>query len=179
MKLMNLPLRILSFFRHTQDKYSNEYLSRRKLLDDVFKKSIEQDRPSISFELLTSIMRAESRKNQFLSSIYFAGGQSDHPYFLNTENIAIGISVLPEDKEKAGLSKKHPHQIETIFVVEGSLRIFTDQLESSQILRLGDVFQIPKGVCHRIEPIDNKPATFIFVKTNPSQEPRGEDCSIH
>jgi hypothetical protein len=37
---------------------------------------------------------------------------------------------------------------------------------------------IEKGQCHRILAINNQDATFLFVKTNPAEEPTEEPCQL-
>ena len=125
-------------------------------------------------------MKKESKYDSFLSSIYFAGKESDHPYFLQNDNVAIGISVLPEDSQKAAICKAHPHQDEIIIVLNGNIliemKINDKNIEKS--LQIGEKYIIDKNVCHRISSINNEDAAFIFIKSNPAQLPRSIPCSI-
>jgi hypothetical protein len=63
---------------------------------------------SLSLENLVGLMRRESQLQPDLSSLYFAGADVDHPFFLENDRLALGISVLPEDAEKAGQVKQRP-----------------------------------------------------------------------
>lgn len=45
-------------------------------------------------------------------------------------------------------------------------------------LRAGEVTTLHPGQCHRILSKDNGNAAFLFVKTCPAREPRGEPCSV-
>jgi len=134
----------------------------------------------LSLEHLISAMKEGSKRDSFLSSIYFAGAEEDHSFFLKNDKVAIGLSVLPEDAHKAGLSKRHPHQQEVIVVLNGSLLLEVEHegRKLEKMLQEGDMFVIGKDACHRIAPIAGKAATYLFVKTNPTQEPRGLDCKM-
>ncbi len=131
---------------------------------------------AIKLESLVRRMKREKRIWPFLSSLYFAGADVDHPYFLETDAVAIGIAVLPEDAAKAQQRKRHPNQFELIFVLEGSLCLYTDGAPLYRVMRKGDVHEIPKNVCHWITPHENNDAVYLFVKTDPVQEPRSVDC---
>jgi quercetin dioxygenase-like cupin family protein len=123
-------------------------------------------------------MRERSLSKPYLSSLYFAGADVDHPFFLKNETVAIGISVLPEDAEKAGKRKCHPHQVELIVVLLGALSLHTVEgnQKRSYDLKKGAEFVIGKGVCHWITAVSDEPSAYLFVKTNPAQQPRGIDC---
>lgn len=157
-----------------------QYTERENLIKEAFFQNGENAQGPLDLDFLISLMKLKSRDKQYLSSLYFAGGILDHPFMLQNDSIAIGLSVLPEDAEKAGLSKKHPHQEEVIIVLNGSILLEVMELGQHQkiVLNSGDLHVIKKGQCHRIFPIDNKDAAFLFVKTNPSLEPRGEDCTF-
>ncbi|MEW6743202.1 MAG: RHS repeat-associated core domain-containing protein [Planctomycetota bacterium] len=58
-----------------------------------------------------------------MSSVYFAGSDVDHPFFLRNDRVAVGVSVFPEDAAKAAAAKRHPHQTEEIFVLDGALSL--------------------------------------------------------
>ena len=107
--------------------------------------------------------------------MYFAGADVDHPYFLQSDALGIGIAVLPEDAAKALTRKRHPHQVEVMFVLEGAMRLHIESNEPV-VLRKGDYYVVDKNVCHWVTPLENEPGAFAFVKTNPAQEPRGVSC---
>jgi hypothetical protein len=50
---------------------------------------------------LVRLMRGRSQEHAYVSSLYFAGVEVDHPYFLRTDRVALGIAVLPEDRQTA------------------------------------------------------------------------------
>lgn len=124
-------------------------------------------------------MRSEAKNCAGLASLYFAGADLDHPYFLRNKRIAVGLAVLPEGADKAKAAKRHPHQTEVLVVLEGSLRLFcrVGAKINEQILKRGDHFVIPKNTCHWVEPVDGGDAAYLFLKTNPAEEPREEPCS--
>jgi quercetin dioxygenase-like cupin family protein len=127
---------------------------------------------------LLELMRERSAEEPYLSSIYFAGAEGDHPYFLLTDKFAAGISVLPQDLAKASKWKRHPHQTEVLFVLDGEL-IAELRQECGPVqhrLRVGDVLIIPPGTCHRVLTAENREAAYLFAKSNPVTEPRSEDC---
>ena len=107
--------------------------------------------------------------------MYFAGADVDHPFFLQSDALGVGIAVLPEDAAKALTRKRHPHQVEVVFVLDGALRLHIES-NAPVVLRKGDHHVIGKNICHWITPIENEPGVFAFVKTNPAQEPRGVSC---
>jgi hypothetical protein len=158
-----------------------EYGVRRDLIREAWgERSTENGLvQSLSLDDLISFMKKESQRSPFLSSLYFAGTNVDHPYFLENTKIAIGISVLPEDSLKAGLKKRHPHQTEIILVLQGQLCVhFEDDGKiTEKSLLENEHFIIHTGICHWITSIDSKDAVFIFIKTNPSQEPKSQSCS--
>ena len=110
---------------------------------------------AIPLDCLVSLMKERSAQQSFLSSLYFAGAEGDHPYFVKNERIAVGLSVLPEDRAKTELTKKHPHQQEVIFVLHGELILEVDENGTAVQKRLGvgSVSVIEKGQCHRILPV--------------------------
>ena len=137
---------------HATSSLPEQFIEREKLLREAF--SLSQDSENvltpISLDLLVSLMRQRSQGKRFLSSIYFAGAEGDHPYFLKNDKFALGISVLPEDAPKAGISKCHPHQQEAIFVLNGTLclEIKDSGKAVEKVLKGGDVYVIKKGQCH-------------------------------
>ena len=124
-------------------------------------------------------MRSASVQAPFLSSLYFSGADVDHPFFLKSDDIALGLAVLPQDAEKAGQAKRHPHQTEVIFVLDGSLRLLYQSHDKTEarVLKRGDYFAISKNVCHWVEPVEGVEAAYLFVKTAPARQPREEDCN--
>ena len=134
----------------------------------------------VMLDRLLEEMRKRGSTNRDFSYLYFAGAELDHPFFLRNDKVAVGISVLPQDAEKASISKRHPHQKEVLFILEGSLRleIEEDGKLRGELLREGDVFVIQPGQCHRILPVDGQSGAFLFVKTQPAREPRGEACHL-
>lgn len=133
---------------------------------------------AIDLQHLIDIMKEKSQIHPYLSSIYFAGSDVDHPFFLKNTKVAFGIAILPEDNEKAGIPKRHPRQIEIIIVIKGSLSLLYDQDDQikEQIIKENECFVIDKGICHWITSVDEGDAAYIFIKTNPSEEPRSYLC---
>ena len=155
-----------------------KYLERTRLLVEAFRRG---GQAGVALGDLVAVMKEASASKDYLSSLYFAGAEGDHPYFLRNDRVAIGIAVLPEDAAKAGLRKRHPHQTEVIFVLDGVLRLEVATAGGQPVRRdlaQGDVYVIEPGACHRITPVEGREAAFLFVKTNPAQEPRGEDCDL-
>ena len=165
--------------RPTDEKYQG-YAS---LLID----SAEQDpgvppgkRGPVSLEQLVRLMKQRSPASPCLSSVYFAGADVDHPFFLRNDRIAIGLAVLPEDAQKAGQAKRHPHQDEVVFVLSGRLVLHIEEAGQARqvLLAEGQHFVIRQNACHRISPVQEEDAVFLFVKTNPAQEPRAVPCQV-
>jgi quercetin dioxygenase-like cupin family protein len=150
---------------------SDAYEERAQLVLDAFSEGM-------SLDALVRLMRSRSGNFPRLSSLYFAGADRDHPYFLNTDKVAIGLSVLPEDEPKSSEPKRHPHQCEVIFVLEGNLcvEVVKDGRWEPTDLHTGQVKLIRPNECHRILS-RGQGAVFLFVKTLPAKEPRGESCS--
>jgi mannose-6-phosphate isomerase-like protein (cupin superfamily) len=157
---------------------SDKHRERENLLRSVFMKDGLSN--GITLDDLVSHMKESSIRNKYLSSLYFAGADVDHPFFLNNKKIAIGLSVLPEDSEKAGVAKLHPYQNEVIFVLTGSLMLEFEEEGKTirKVMNEGDVHIIPAKQCHRVLYIEKKNAVYLFVKTNPAEEPREELCDI-
>ena len=155
-----------------------KYIERTAVLLEAFRRG---GGPEVALGDLVAVMKEESGSKGYLSSLYFAGAEGDHPYFLKNDRVAMGLAVLPEDAEKAGLRKRHPHQTEVIFVLDGTVRLEVAKNRGRQVqidLAQGDVYVIEPGECHRITPVDGQDAAFLFVKTNPAEEPRGQDCDL-
>jgi mannose-6-phosphate isomerase-like protein (cupin superfamily) len=163
-------------------KVSERYREREKLLRDAFSysRSAEDGAGSVLLECLVSLMKERSREKGFLSSLYFAGAEDDHPFFFKNTKIAVGISVLPEDAAKAGISKSHRHQEETIFVLRGALHLETEEDGTTieRLLQEGQMHVIKKHQCHRVLPVSGTEAVYMFVKTNPDLSPRSESCDL-
>jgi len=152
---------------------------RKRMLIKLWKMREGEDIKSESLRLdeLIARMRKEAVKNSMLSSLYFAGSEVDHPYFLENDKIAVGLSVLPQDEEKAGKHRKHPHQTEYIIVLEGTIDICLDDETITLSKGEHETFEIPKNTCHWIAMgKQSKEAAYLFIKTNPSLQPRSQDC---
>jgi mannose-6-phosphate isomerase-like protein (cupin superfamily) len=157
-----------------------DYQAREALLRTAFTRSQTTSKVShpLDYACLIDAMREQGSRIPELAHLYFAGAVGDHPYFLKTDRIALGLSVLPEDADKAGAFKRHPHQNEVVFVLDGELVLDLQQSGQPPAQRLsrGDVRVIEPGWCHRYRPVDRKPAVYLFVKTNPDLDPREELC---
>jgi mannose-6-phosphate isomerase-like protein (cupin superfamily) len=151
---------------------SGVYEERQELVENAFS-------AGMSLQQLAAHMRLRSHNNPVLSSLYFAGADRDHPYFLHTDRVAVGIAVLPEDEPKSIIAKKHPHQTEIVVVLDGEMYLDTptDGTWHPTDLAAGGVKVIPPGECHRIRSKENKEAAFLFIKTHPAEGPREEPCS--
>jgi quercetin dioxygenase-like cupin family protein len=160
----------------TMNTKNNDRSIRQHLLEEAWQKSFERgtECPFVDLFVLVDCIKKSCIDNRFLSSLYFAGADVDHPYFLKNEAIAIGMAVFPEDAGKAGHPKRHPHQVEVVFVLQGSLNIFWGQKNHPQtrVLREGDFHVIEKDICHWFTPLDGIQSCYLFVKTNPVKEPR-------
>src|SRR5208283_2293893 len=156
-----------------------QYRARERLLNDAFTGSRGRGDGfmTISLDYLVSLMKERSREENFLSSIYFAGAEGDHPYFLKNERVAVGLSALPEDRAKTEIWKRHPKQQEVIFVLNGAIWLEIEDAAPEK-LEAGTMQAIEKGQCHRISPVNNQDATFLFVKTNPAEDPKEEHCHL-
>jgi hypothetical protein len=168
---------------HKLSLMSTEYNLRKQLLINIYGLIEKEDRKvnAVKLDELISAMKDGSDKHSFLSSLYFAGSEVDHPFFLDNDKIAIGIAVLPEDSDKAGLRKRHPHQIEYIVVLQGSIIVNIKKIGITfkKTLYTKESFIIKKNVCHwTIINKDCDNAAYLFVKTNPSQEPREKGCGV-
>ena len=88
------------------------------------------------------------------------------------------MSAQSEDAAKARVPKRHPHQTEIIVVLRGALTLHQGSggSGSDDLLGEGECAVVPKGACHSITGVDDQDAVFLFVKTNPSQQPREEPC---
>jgi len=152
-------------------KNSDAYEERARLVLDAFLEGL-------SLDALVRLMKSRSAQSPRLSSLYFAGADRDHPYFLHTDRVAIGLSVLPEDELKSRKPKRHPHQHEVIFALDGALRveIFKEGRWHPSDLTAGQVKTIYPNECHRIVS-GGQQAVFLFVKTLPAKEPRELTCS--
>jgi quercetin dioxygenase-like cupin family protein len=155
------------------------YLERMKLIKNSYALS-QKDSPHdpINLKHLIHLMKERSKDFNFLSSIYFAGHFGDHPYFLLNDAFAMGIAVLPEDETKSSKIKRHPHQNEIIVVIEGNilLDVETNGVMNRKHLKTGDYWVLEIDQCHRILSDNNQDAVFIFLKTNPSDQPLSIDC---
>ena len=135
---------------------------------------------SVDLQKLIAIMKKQSLTYPYLSSLYFAGSEVDHPFFLENTKVALGMSILPQDAAKAGAPKRHPYQTEIIIVLEGSLSLHheRDGKMAEKILNENEHFVIVRDSCHWVSSIDESPAVYLFIKTNPSEEPRSRSCSV-
>jgi quercetin dioxygenase-like cupin family protein len=151
--------------------------ARETLLESAARESVAKGGTrAIDLDVLIGLMKQASREPDLcaLSSLYFAGAFDDHRYFLHNTAVAIGLAVLPEDREKAGQRKAHPHQQEIMVVLRGRMRV---ELEGETLEKVaGDVLVIGPGRCHRVLPIDGQDAAYLFIKTWPAREPREVDC---
>jgi len=154
-----------------QKEKAEMFEERSQLVRDAFLQGM-------TLEALIDLMRGRSAESPRLSSLYFAGADRDHPYFLHNDKVAMGLSVLPEDEPKSRKAKRHPHQHEVVVVLEGGLRV--EILQGGQWqptdLIAGQVKVIYPNECHRIVSGGQK-AVFLFVKTRPAEKPREETCS--
>jgi mannose-6-phosphate isomerase-like protein (cupin superfamily) len=151
--------------------------AKETLLENALRESVAGGGTgAVDLDILLGLMKQASREPalQPLSCLYFAGAFDDHRYFLHNRAVAIGLAVLPEDSEKAGQRKAHPHQQEIMVVLRGRLRV---ELEGESLEKVaGDVLVIDPGRCHRVLPINDEDAAYLFIKTWPAREPREVDC---
>ena len=154
------------------DVQTEAFHRRTVLLESAWEDSAGK---ALTLSALVAAMRQSSQTAHPSTSIYFAGADVDHPYFLQSDSLGIGIAVLPEDAAKALTRKRHPHQVEVMFILDGALRLHVEA-NPPIVLQKGDYYVIGKNVCHWVTPIENQPGVFAFVKTNPAQEPRGVSC---
>ena len=159
------------------DTRCQAYERRARLLEQAWRNGTQNHSgpAALTLQSLVAAMRESGRCDQPSTSMYFAGADVDHPYFLQSDALGIGIAVLPEDAAKAFTRKRHPHQVEVVFVLEGALHLHVEA-NAPVLLQKGDHYVIGKNVCHWVTPIENQPSAFAFVKTNPAQEPRGVSC---
>jgi Arc/MetJ-type ribon-helix-helix transcriptional regulator/quercetin dioxygenase-like cupin family protein len=159
------------------DSCAEAYERRARLLEQAWRNGTQNHAgpAALTLPALVAAMRASSQCDQPSTSMYFAGADVDHPYFLQSDALGIGIAVLPEDAAKALTRKRHPHQVEVVFVLDGALRLHVEA-NAPVILQKGDHYVIGKNVCHWVTPIENQSGVFAFVKTNPAQQPRGVSC---
>lgn len=132
-------------------------------VNEILDKAFKED----SFDTLTAEMRKSGN-----SCIYLMGARVDHKWFLKSKNVALGISVLPEDMNKS-IKPGYHHGKEVIVVTEGSIvieylveenskpKLITESLEE-----LG-IKEVIENQCHRIYSHPNQKATFVFLKTAP------------
>lgn len=169
------------YFRgdHASELANEERSVRQRILEDVWHSSHKggADYPRVDLDALVARLKESCKGRPFLSSFYFAGADVDHPYFLKNQAIAVGLAVLPEGAEKASHPKRHPHQVEVIFILQGSICLFWGKEAEHQnhVLIEGDYHVIEKGVRHWITPHEGDHAVYVFVKTNPADEPRSEN----
>ena len=121
-------------------------LLRTNLLKDAWEASQTQGLANrcLDLQVLVALMKKRSHLHPELSSLYFAGAFEDHKYFLKTNRVAVGLAVLPEDAAKAGLWKRHPHQQEAIFVLEGSIRLIIEN-KPEEVVAAGSCGLSKKG----------------------------------
>lgn len=159
---------------------SSDERARERLLRDALTTDGLPTGRSVLLPQVVRLMKERSLINPVLSSLYFAGSQVDHPYFLQNDDVAVGLAVLPEDEPKSRAPKRHPHQRETIIVLTGPLTL--DVVAQGQlvqhILESGAVHVIPPGQCHSITAHKNNGAVYLFVKTNPAEHPKAEPCDM-
>lgn len=160
----------------------NRYVSRQQLLEQACGQENPEPgtRAALSLDGLIAAMKEGSKADDYLACLYFAGADVDHPFFLKNDAVAIGVSVLPQDAAKAGLRKRHPHQVEVIFVLKGQVRLYLEQDGRMQpkTVQQGEHYVIGKNKCHWIEPENSGDAAYLFVKTNPDVPPRSTPCDL-
>ena len=159
-------------------KAAELYRQRKALLEEAFR--LSDPSPAVGLPQLADLIREQAARFPQLTSLYFAGADADHPYFLQNSRVAIGISVLPEDAPKAGVAKRHPHQQEVIIVLEGEILLQLHQAAEAVTRKLGagELRVIARDQCHCIQPVDGQKAVYMFIKTNPAVEPRGVKCEL-
>ena len=164
------------------EKKAGLYQQRKTLLEDAFRLSGTESNPALAVALpqLVNLIKQRAARCPGLTSLYFAGAETDHPFFLQNSRVAVGISVLPEDAPKAGRTKRHPHQQEVIIVLEGEilLRLQQGAVAENRKLLAGEMWVIGKDQGHCIRPVAGQQAVYMFIKTNPTLEPRGIDCRL-
>jgi quercetin dioxygenase-like cupin family protein len=158
------------------------YIIRAKLIQDALEAGSPNGQRVLGLSTLIELLRERAKQDPSLSSLYFAGAEVDHPYFLQTEQVAIGFAILPEDRGRAAQWKRHPHQTEVILVLEGTILLEEsngnrDEIASTR-LDVGDVRLLSPGTCHRVTLWSSSAtkATYLFLKSNPVAEPRAEAC---
>ena len=65
-----------------------KYIEREKVLNEASRRGGEQ---GVSLGDLVALMKETSASKGYLSSLYFAGAEGDHPYFLKNDRVAMGL----------------------------------------------------------------------------------------
>jgi quercetin dioxygenase-like cupin family protein len=154
------------------------YQKRATFLESISSTDKAGYRQPLLLNKLVAAMKKAARFDASMSSLYFAGAIGDHPYFLKNDKFALGIAVMPEDREKAGVCKRHPHQQEFIIVLDGEIRVkvMSGKGYHDHIVQSGESIVIGKGKGHSVFPVNDKKAVYLFLKSNPAIEPREEVC---
>jgi hypothetical protein len=158
-------------FKKMIRKDSKGRLKRRDdILNRVFTESMDNS--------LDSLLNVLNHHNEF-ASMWFCGSRIDHSRCLGSKSIGWGISALPNDIDKASMPKYHPHQVEIMIPIQGSVCVETYTPHAGlyqTTIKQGkcDYITINSAVCHRIRPIQRSSdhAAFFFVKTNVGREPQ-------
>lgn len=146
-------------------------LARRdEIMNRIFSDSMDNS--------LKDLLNFLSHHKEF-ASMWFCGSRIDHSRCIGSESIGWGISALPNDIDKASMPKYHPHQVEIMIPIQGSVCVETytphDGLDQTTIKQgKCDYAAIKSSVCHRIRQFQSASdhAAFFFVKTNVGREPR-------
>ena len=127
-----------------------------------------------ALDTLLSLMR-EKRE----SALYTCGKWKAHDYCLVSSDLAVAISVLPEDGPKAAKPGYHPGSTEVYIIFKGSLILesLEDGFLKDECLGQFDVKVILPGKCHRVRNELGREAASFIVKTNPKHEPDVARCN--
>ena len=92
-------------------KIDDKYTARQKLLNDAFvmSKGRDHEPTAISLECLVSLMKERSGRESFLSSIYFAGSEGDHPTFLRMTKLPSVCRFCPRIVRRPRSPKSIPN----------------------------------------------------------------------
>ena len=126
-------------------------------------------------DVLLQLMRS-SRE----SALYLSGTRLDNDYCFGSQELALLLSVLPEDAPKAAEPGYHPGSTEVYVTFQGSLELEYLQEGLLQRRTVGghdDVLVISPGQCHRVCRNDPGAAASLIAKTNPGYKPGVIRCA--
>jgi hypothetical protein len=158
------PHRLFADWTNTEGHAAQSALVKNALAD-----------PDHSLARLLHLMEAHGQ-----GALYLSGSRLDNDFCLGSDELGALLSVLPADRDKAGVPGYHPGSTEIYTTFRGQLTMACLDADRrsvrGRVSTRNEVVVLPAGQCHRVRDAATTHAASFIVKTNLAHRPGVVRC---